>query len=307
MPPALPDTGQTAEVSDEQQFQARAQLLLLERRIDYLGTSTDTQLAELRALDERGKLLTTVSALPLTEQMIWHHNGERRGGTAPPTPLAVWYPDDGSPDADYPFVRLNAPWTTSETDRAADALHDALRSRTGVQRLRAHGFRDRTRKATPELIEAAGMRPDLAPPEPEGVPQAVVQPVIGAWRGLSQTGNLLAVIDVSGSMATIVPGTGASRLELSAQGLEAGIALTDPASSSGLWEFSTDLDGDTDHRVLVPLEPLDEEVEPGVTRQEAEIGAIRELEPQIDTSLYDTIAASYALCSTTTKRTRSTP
>ncbi len=92
------------------------------------------------------------------------------------------------------------------------------------------------------------------------VPDLIVGPLMEAWRRLSQTGNLLAVVDVSGSMATEVPGTGASRLDLSKQGLEAGITLTDPASSGGLWEFSTELDGSTDHRVLVPLGPLNEEV-----------------------------------------------
>lgn len=70
--------------------------------------------------------------------------------------------------------------------------------------------------------------------------------------------------------------------------------MTDAASSGGLWEFSTNLDGDADHRALVPIGPLAEVLEPGVTRQEAEIGAIRRLEPETDTGLYDTIAASYS-------------
>jgi Mg-chelatase subunit ChlD len=43
----------------------------------------------------------------------------------------------------------------------------------------------------------------------------------------------------------------------------------------------------------VPIGPLNEEVREGVTRQEAEIATIRELEPLADTGLYDTILASY--------------
>lgn len=290
---ALPDTDQQTDTSDAQQFEARAQLLLLERRIGYLGQDTSSQLDRLRSLDQGDELLAAVSALPLTEQMVWQYNGGPRDADPPPTPLAAWYPGDGGPDADYPYVQLDASWASSETDVAAGALLDALTSQDGIGRLRAHGFRDGARETTAELIEAAGLRPELAPPEPDRVPAQLVRPILQAWRGLSQTGNLLAVVDVSGSMATPVPGASATRLALSAQGLEAGIALTDPASSAGLWEFSTDLDGDTDHRILVPIGPLDEEIEPGVTRQEAQIAAIRDLEPVADTGLYDTIAASY--------------
>ncbi|HSJ45636.1 MAG TPA: hypothetical protein VK923_13230 [Euzebyales bacterium] len=170
----------------------------------------------------------------------------------------------------------------------------AIESSDGIGTLQAGGFRDSTRETTPELIDAEGLRPDLATDAPEPVvPDIVVGPLMQAWQDLSQTGNLLAVVDVSGSMKTEVPGTGASRLDLSKQGLEAGIALTDPASSGGLWEFSTELDGSTDHRVLVPLGPLNEEVREGVTRQEAEIATVRELQARADTGLHDTILAGY--------------
>ena len=286
---ALP-TSAVTQTADEQ-FQAKAQLLLLERKVEYLGTTTDQQLDEIRAADQRDELLQTVSALPLTEQMVWLYND---GDAAPDTPLAAWYPPDGAPDADYPYVRLDAPWTDEGTVEAAADLLGAIESSDGVRALQANGFRDSSRETTPELIDAGGLRPDLATAAPEPVlPDLVVGPLMQAWQGLSQTGNLLAVVDVSGSMETEVPGTGASRLALSKQGLEAGITLTDPASSGGLWEFSTELDGSTDHRVLLPIGPLNEEVREGVTRQEAEIATIRGLESQADTGLYDTILASY--------------
>jgi Ca-activated chloride channel family protein len=272
-----------AQQSDDEHFQARAQLLLLERKVEYLG-----------ATDQHDELLQTVSALPLTEQMVWRYNGGGDNDTVPDTPLAAWYPADGPPDADYPYVQLDAPWTDAASSDAAAAFLRAIESPDGRRNLQAAGFRDESRDTTPELIDADGLRPDLATAAPDPVvPDIVVGPLMQAWRGLSQTGNLLAVVDVSGSMKTEVPGTGASRLDLSKQGLEAGIALTDPASSAGLWEFSTNLGGTTDHRVLVPLGPLGEEVREGVTRQEAEIATIRELEPRADTGLYDTIAASY--------------
>ncbi|MBW3603835.1 MAG: substrate-binding domain-containing protein [Actinobacteria bacterium] len=186
---ALPDADEQTDTSDAQQFEARAQLLLLERRIGYLGDDTGSQLDRLRTLDRRDELLTTVSALPLTEQMVWQYNGGRRDANPPPTPLAAWYPEDGGPDADYPYVQLDASWASSETDVAAAALLDALTSQDGIGRLRAHGFRNGARETTAELIEAAGLRPELAPPEPDRLPAQIVRPILQAWRGLSQTGK----------------------------------------------------------------------------------------------------------------------
>jgi Ca-activated chloride channel family protein len=286
---ALPTS--TASQSEDEQFQAKAQLLLLERKVEYLGATTDQQLEEIRATDQRDELLQTVSALPLTEQMVWLYND---GDPEPDTPLAAWYPPDGPPDADYPYVRLEVPGTDEATREAAADLLRAVESPDGIRTLQASGFRDRSRDTTPELIDANGLRPDLAPGAPEPVvPDLIVGPLMQAWQDLSQTGNLLGVVDVSGSMKTEVPGTGASRLDLSKLGLEAGIELTDPASSGGLWEFSTELDGSAVHRVLVPIGPLDEEVRYGVSRHEAEIATVRELERRADTGLYDTILASY--------------
>ena len=286
---ALPGPA-TVDQSEEERFQSQAQLLLLERRVEYLGTTTAELLDELRAADAADELPQTASAVPLTEQMAWQYNG---GSQDPPdTTLAVWYPDDGGADADYPYVQLDGPWSAREATTAAEAFLALLQSEEGVQRLRAHGFRDSSREATPELIEADGIHPELAAPAPEPPLALVAGAVAEAWRGLSQTGNLLGVIDVSGSMKTAVPGTGASRLELSAEGLAAGVQLLDPASHGGLWEFTTNLDGDRDHRELISMGPLNEKIN-GVTRKEAEIAAIRKLEPLEDTGLYDTILASY--------------
>jgi Ca-activated chloride channel family protein len=281
----------TADQSEEERFQSQAQLLLLERRVEYLGSSTAEQLDELRAADAADELLETVSAVPLTEQMVWLYNG---GAQDPPdTPLAAWYSDEGSADADYPYARLDGAWSTTDTASAAEAFLAFLQSDEGLRRLRAHGFRDRSREATPELIEADGIRPELAAPAQRPPLALVTGAVAQAWRGLSQTGNLLGVVDVSGSMKTPVPGTGASRLQLSARGLAAGVQLLDPESHCGLWEFSTRLDGDQDHRELISVGPLNEELNGGVTRQEAEVAAIRDLRPLEDTGLYDTILASY--------------
>jgi Ca-activated chloride channel family protein len=281
------------DAASAEQFEARAQLLLLERKVDYLGETTQAQFEQLVEADENGELLQTVSAVPLTEQQAWQfNNGGREGGTPPEMPLAVWYPSDGGPDADYPYAVLDAPWSDQATSVAAAAFLDLLQSSEGRQRLQDFGFRDASRQATPEL-EQDTLRPDMARPEPERVDAAQVAPTLQAWRGLSQTGNLLSVIDVSGSMKTEVPGTGASRLELSAGGAIAGLQLLDPNTINGLWEFSTDIGPNgEDYRELIPLGELDGEIN-GVPRRQAAMAALQGLRPREDTGLYDTIAAAY--------------
>lgn len=288
---ALP-AGDRSEQPSAAAFEARAQLLLLERKVGYLGATTPEQLQELRAADERGDLLTTVSALPLTEQQVWAYNGGG-GDQRPDTPLVAWYPSDGAADADYPYVVLDADWASQRTGIAAGAFLDLLQSDEGVTALRDAGFRDASRQATPQLTDQSQIRAATATPAPPIPPTALVAGVRRAWQGLSQEGNILTLFDVSGSMQTEVPGTGASRLELSIGGAVAGVQLYDPNTNSGLWEFSTDLDGEgTDYRELVPLGPLGEEVG-GTDRRSATVAALQALEPRADTGLHDSVAAAY--------------
>ncbi|HSJ45635.1 MAG TPA: substrate-binding domain-containing protein [Euzebyales bacterium] len=70
---ALPTNAATR--SEDEQFHVKAQLLLLERKVEYLGGTTGQQLDEIPATDQRDELLQTVSALLLTEQMVWMYNG----------------------------------------------------------------------------------------------------------------------------------------------------------------------------------------------------------------------------------------
>lgn len=283
----------TADQSDEQRFQAQAQLLLLERRVAYLGDTAADELDGLRAADDAGELLQTTSAIPLTEQMVQRYNAGDGSQELPDTPLAVWYPKDGGPDADYPYVRIDGSWSTPDTTSAADAFLTVLQSEEGQQDLRANGFRDESRDATPELIDTKGIRPQLAGPAPDPPLALVTAAVTDAWRSLGTKDNVLAVIDVSGSMDTEVPGTGETRLALSGQGITGGAALLDPASHGGLWEFSTDLDGGKDYRELISMGPLGEVISGGKTRTALQVEAVRDLQPRADTGLYDTILASY--------------
>ena len=70
-------------------------------------------------------------------------------------------------------------------------------------------------------------------------------------------GRMLAVIDVSGSMATKVPTAGgATREAVTVAAARAGLGLFDDRWSVGLWTFSTNLDGTLPYKQLVPIGPL---------------------------------------------------
>ena len=76
-----------------------------------------------------------------------------------------------------------------------------------------------------------------------------------AWRLLTRRISVLGLFDVSGSMADPVPGSRQSKLDVARAAAQAALGFFDPQDSIGLWEFSRQLDGDRDYRVLVPLGP----------------------------------------------------
>jgi Mg-chelatase subunit ChlD len=191
---------------------------------------------------------------------------------------------------DYPYLTL-----TGDPTRLTEArrLRDALLSTSGQQLLLAAGFRGADGRSGSALAAAAGVRagaPGVGPaPSPADVATAVrVTQLTG------RASRLLAVVDVSGSMATPVPGAhGASRLDLVVDAASKGLALYGDDSDIGLWEFSTNLDGPRDYRQLAPITPLGTDAA-GRPGRLALLGALNQVAvSQGDTGLYDTILAAY--------------
>ena len=137
--------------------------------------------------------------------------------------------------------------------------------------------------------EAHLLRVDPRASTVDGSP--VLTTVLDTWDTLSRRTNTLAVIDVSGSMDE--PASGAStRLDVATLAATEAVSLSADDSGFGLWEFSTDLDGRRDHRELVPLGPLGENIG-AITRRQAVEEALRDMEPTADTALYETLLAAY--------------
>ena len=99
---------------------------------------------------------------------------------------------------------------------------------------------------------------------------------------------MLAVVDVSGSMAELVPGTGLTRLELTIRAASAGLSLLPAGSAAGLWEFSTDLAPGTDYRELVTIGEVTGGHATALVKRLARLRPI----PNGSTGLYDTVLAA---------------
>jgi hypothetical protein len=228
-------------------------------------------------------LTAALSAAPLPEQAVIAYNSAQ-----PPVPLAAVVMDPAPAPLDYPFVIM--PGARPDVTSAAAALQAALAG---------SGFRDRL--AQQELRAAdgstgTGFGADPAastgpsgPARAAAADPAVLNQALSTWATITQSGRILAVIDVSGSMLTPVPTAGgATREQVTVKAAAGGLGLFDDTWAVGLWTFSTNMDGATPYKQLVPIGPLSGQ------RQQltAALGTVA-ANPRGDTALYQTILAAY--------------
>ena len=264
--------------------------------------TTSTLLANLHRADEAGDALSYVSAIPLNEKSVWDYNqgkpmddpslaGQR---PKPKVPLAAIYPKDGTLLSDYPWLVLRAPWVDDAKRTAASDFLLYLKTPSVQAKFQAAGFRSARGQAGPSINQERGLLPDqparvLPPPPPQ-----MVAATLKGWDQTKRVANLLAVYDVSGSMAEAVPGTGMTKMQLAAQAAASSLRLFTTESNVGVWEFSTHLDGSHDWRQRVPIGPISAKMPGGKTRMDLLRAQLLELTPaRGDTGLYDTAAAAY--------------
>lgn len=115
-----------------------------------------------------------------------------------------------------------------------------------------------------------------------------VDHVLATWYAPDRRTNLLAVVDVSGSMGQPAPGSGAKLIDLVREGCRALGRLLPDDSRVGVWEFGIALDPPRDYRVVLPTAPL------AAGHRAAMDAAVGRLAAQqTGTGLYDTILAAY--------------
>jgi Ca-activated chloride channel family protein len=222
------------------------------------------------------------SAVPVAEQAVFSYT--RSEGASK---IAAVYPEGAGTPFDYPFTVLHAGGGPRGT---ADRLLGALRSADGQALLRAEGFRgvdgvgdgltadrgvDGTRPSTVAL-------PDIA----------TVERLLDTLDAVHRDARVLAVVDVSGSMAAPVPGAhGNSRLGVALQAAAAGLQFYPDTTEVGLWAFSEKMSGTTDHQELVPLALLTAPAPGGRPAMKQAMTQLRAI-PNGGTGLYDTTLAA---------------
>ncbi|WBB74821.1 substrate-binding domain-containing protein [Micromonospora sp. WMMD1128] len=232
-----------------------------------------------------------LGAAALSEEDVIAYNN-----TKPPIKLAALYLDPAPIPLDFPFAVL--PGIEPSKASAARVLFEALRSadfkdRLAAQSLRApdgnwgRGFQAPTGAPSP-----ANGGEKQVPPSGQGgaadLDPVAISTATTTWSVATQSGRMLCVIDVSGSMKKpVATANGASREQVTVAAAGQGLGLFDDSWSIGLWTFSTNLQGPQDWRELVPIRPLSS------NRGALQRGLANVRPSNGDTGLYDTMLAAY--------------
>ena len=228
--------------------------------VHYAPTSIDF-LRNLRARDERGEAEQYVSAVLLEEKSVWDYNEGNPSADPqtlgdqprPGTPLVAFYPPEGAIVADHPYVILTADWVSDADRVGANAFLRFLEEPAQQARFQQLGFRDRTGRPGPQIDEANGLiatQPTrtLGPPGGD-----VMLRIRSDWNRYRKRARLLMLIDVSGSMNSIVPGTDRTKLALAKTAALRALRQLGPDDDVGLWTFASASGGYVEN---VPIEPL---------------------------------------------------
>lgn len=234
-----------------------------------------------------------LGAAALSEEDVIEFNAAE-----PPVPLAALYLEPAPLSLDYPYAVM--PGIEPVRAAAAEKLFTqlgttAFRDRLATLGLRApdgtwgKGFTAPRGAPSPAGTPPASAAPNSGGTAAAGLDAAALERVLSSWSVATQSGRMLAVIDVSGSMIERVPtANNATRMQVTLEAARRGLALFDDSWALGLWIFSTELAGGRDYRQLVEIGPLSSQ------RGKVE-SALAGISPKRggDTGLFDTILAGY--------------
>jgi len=223
------------------------------------------------------ELASALGAAPLAERSLIAYNATR-----PLVPLAAVYVQPAPPALDYPYVVM--PGIGADRQRLAERLRQTLTADRFLDDLAEIGLRG------PDGLARFPAMPGAPATINTGqLDETAVAEALATWISVTRPSRMLAVIDVSGSMAYPVPSAGgATRAQIALEAARQGMMLFDDSWSVGLWTFATRLNGDLDHLEIVPIRPMSENREALV----AALGTIRP-DPAGNTGLYDTVLAAY--------------
>ncbi|GAB3321262.1 substrate-binding domain-containing protein [Geodermatophilus aquaeductus] len=192
--------------------------------------------------------------LPMSEQEVISVN---RG--AEDSSLVAVYPAEGSPELDYPVLRVGS---ASDDDRAAvDAVVRRLTSEAAGTAVLAAGFRDA--EGTAPTDPGPGVREEA--PEVLAVDAEQATDLLAELARLAAPSRLLTVWDVSQSMEA--PAGDGTRATLMRDAALSALELLPGNAAGGVWAFAYQLQGEQDWVELAPIREMDAEVDGGTQRE----------------------------------------
>lgn len=220
--------------------------------------------------DAFGKVLQGEENAPVftaSEQSVLAANrtaGSRR--------VVASYPKEGTVSFDYPLVRVTRSGEQAGTAQAADGFAKALRAGRTAQRFAEAGVRTADGKAPGGWTneEDCVLGDDVAVLKTTDPDQ--VSELLRTWGAVSLDTRLLAVLDVSGSMAEKMS-NGQTRVEAAREAALTALGMLPDTSEIGLWAFSTNKKPPNDWIELVPMGPLGEPIGGAPRRVQLQKGA----------------------------------
>lgn len=262
----------------------------LETAATRLPESVSSLLEDYRGAGDIDDTLAFVSAFPATEHAVWEFNQ-----IPSQVPLSGRYLAGEGASAQLQVFAL--PEAASPQREAATKLVDFLTSSAGRKQIEAQGLRPMPgsggSQPTPSFLGGDYLaEPADAPVTLTATPHLpVVEAAQNAWGQLRERTDALALIDVSGSMANLVPGTDRTRLALAVQTITDGLREVPEDAQGGLWSFTT-TDSGPDIAELVPLGPYGGTYD-GVVRTQAMQNELADLAPESGTPLFDAVVEAY--------------
>ncbi|HEX2696841.1 MAG TPA: VWA domain-containing protein [Anaerolineales bacterium] len=149
---------------------------------------------------ERGP--SYLSAAVLYENLIVAQEDKRLTGASSQIPVVAIYPKEGTFWSNHPYVVLNAPWVTAEHKEAAGIFQTFLLDKPQQLKALELGFRP----ADPSIPLAAPLdaQHGADPSQPQTILEvpsaAVIDGIQQLWTQTKKPVDLIAVMDISGSM-----------------------------------------------------------------------------------------------------------
>lgn len=241
-------------------------------------------------------IASQLSAAPLSEEDVIAYNAGK-----PPVELAALYVEPAPMALDYPYAVM--PEVDAARGEAAAAFRAVLNTTAFRDALATSGLRTAEGGVGIGFAAPIGAPGAAGAPAPSpsgagssgtaaaGLDAAAIDQALGSWAAITLPGRMLAVFDISGSMATKVPtARNATRAQVTREAARRGLGLFDDKWSLGVWVFSTELQGagSQDWREVVPISPL-------ATSRARLLNSLGALEPKENgaTGLFDTLLAAY--------------